>query len=137
VTTSLGFFTLQHDVAASAAGLLGTRVVLNTHLVQLLQANARLRDSAIAYIHSVEPPAPPPEDLAGTSGAPVGTTFATVMPSVLPLLDDEIVALQGTLATNQTTLPANVAAALRALITRDNATKNTINTFWPPLPPDD
>ena len=137
--TALGFFTLQHDVAAGAGGLLSTRPVLNTHLVQLLQANARVRDTAVAYIHAFEPtpPPPPPEDAAGASGAEGGATFAAMMPSVLPLLDDELVMLRGTLATNQSILPANVVSALKALITRVTATEKTINTFWPPLPPED
>lgn len=135
--TSLELFTLQHDLATAAAGLLSASAPLNTRLLKTLKATAGIRDRAIAYIHRVAPPGPPPEDLLGARGAAGGTTFDAIMPSVLPLLDDEINALRGTLVTYRKVLPADVAPAVRAVIAQDTATEETINTFWPPLPPDD
>ncbi|GAA4696544.1 hypothetical protein [Nocardioides conyzicola] len=136
--TAQQFFSIQHDLAAASAGLLSARPVLNAKLVAALQANATLRDRAIEYIHTTEPPAPPPaDDSASAGGAPVATTIGSVMPTVVVYLDDEIVALKGTIATNKKVLPADVVTALRSLITKAKATETKINTYWPPLPADD
>ena len=134
--TSAQLFTLQHDLVASAAGLLSGQPALNSRLVKTLRVTAGVRDRAVAYIHRVAPPPPPaPADRAGASGAPVGTGFETTMPGVLPLLADEIATLRGTLSTHK--LPAGVVSAVKARIAQDGATVKTINTFWPPLPPED
>ena len=101
-----------------------------------MKATATYRDRAIAYIHPVAPPAPPVDDRAGASGAAVAGTFDSTMPSVLPYLDDEIQALQGTQALN-TSLPPDVGTAVGALVTKDTQTKATINTLWPPVVGDD
>jgi hypothetical protein len=134
--TSFALFDLQHDLVTHAAGLLGNDATLDGRLTGVMQKTATLRDAAIAYIHAVAPPPPPPGDKAGASGGAVGVTFDTTMPTVLPLLDDEIQALTGTLALHKT-LPAGVKTALQGLINTDNQTKATINTFWPPIVGDD
>jgi hypothetical protein len=134
--TSLAVFSLQHDLVTHAAGLLGKDAALNGRLTAIMQKTATRRDAAIAYIHQVAPPAPPVGDRAGASGGAVTSGFDTTMPSVLPLLDDEIQALKGTLALNPT-LPAGVRTALKALVATDTQTEATINTFWPPIVGDD
>jgi hypothetical protein len=134
--TSLAVFSLQHDLVTHAAGLLGKDAALNGRLTAVMQKTATRRDAAIAYIHQVAPPAPPVGDRAGASGGAVTAGFDTTMPSVLPLLDDEIQALKGTLVLNPT-LPAGVRTALQALVATDTQTKTTINTFWPPIVGDD
>ena len=134
--TALALFTLQHDLITTAAGLLSGNAALNNRLVNAMKATAIYRDRAIAYIHRVAPPAPPGDGRAGASGGPVTATFDSTMPSVLPFLDDEIQALQGTQALN-TSLPPDVATELGALVTKDTQTKATINTFWPPVVGDD
>ena len=136
--TAQQFFSIQHDLAAATAGLLSARPVLNAKVLAALQTNATLRDSAIEYIHRTEPPAPPPvDDRASAGGAPIATTIGSVMPSVVVYLDDEIVALKGTIATQRKVLPADVLTALRSLITKAKAAETKINTYWPPLPADD
>jgi hypothetical protein len=134
--TSLAVFQLQHDLVTHAAGLLGSDAALNSSLTNHMQRTAARRDEAIAYIHKVAPPAPPGDGRAGASGGAIAPTFDATMPSVLPLLDDEIQALQGTLALNAT-LPVTVQDAIRAVIATDNQTKATINTYWPPIVGDD
>jgi hypothetical protein len=135
--TSVALFYLQHDLVTHAAALLGKNATLNGRLTGVMQRTAKRRDAAIVYVHNVAPP-PPPADRgkAGASGAPVGVTFDTTMPTVLPLLDDEIQALKGTLALNKA-LPAGVRTALQALVATDTQTEATINTFWPPIVGDD
>jgi hypothetical protein len=54
------------------------------------------------------------------------------MPGVLPVLDDEIQSLKGTLELNQG-LPAAVTTAVRAAIATDKKTEDAINTYWPPI----
>jgi hypothetical protein len=130
--TSLALFSLQHDLVTHAAGLLGKDAALNGRLTVVMQKTATRRDAAIAYIHKVAPPAPPGDGKAGASGGAIAPTFDATMPSVLPLLDDEIQALKGALALN-TALPASVQAQLQALVDTANQTEATINTFWPPI----
>ena len=59
------------------------------------------------------------------------------MPSVLPLLDDEITALRGTLHLQRNALSDSVVTALQAVIERTRTTQDKINTFWPPIVGDD
>jgi hypothetical protein len=99
-------------------------------------AGDNARDDAIAYIHSIAPP------VAGdgrvhpqTSGGAIAPTWDTFMPNAIPLLDDEIQEIKGTLATN-TTLSSSVRRFLRSIRLRDVDTRDTINQYWPPLPAD-
>ena len=136
--TALGLFTLQHDLVAAAAGLLGPDVGLDNAAASTMQSTAALRLRAVRHIHKVAPPAPPTGDRAGASGAAVAATFDSVMPTVLPLLDDEITALKGNLRLNKKLpLPASVVTAVKAVIAKDKDTKDVINTFWPPVVGDD
>jgi hypothetical protein len=136
--TSLGLFNLQHDLVIASAGLLGIDPALDTSAVSTIQATAAMRLTAIRWIHNNVPPAPPPADRAGASGGAVAATFDSVMPSVLPLLDDEITALRGTLyLQRKVPLPDSVVAAVRAVIAKDKVTQDKINTFWPPIVGDD
>ena len=135
--TSFALFYLQHDLVTHAAGLLGNDATLNGRLTGVMQKHC----DASRCRHRLHPrcgTASPAADRgkAGASGAPVGVTFDTTMPTVLPLLDDEIQALKGALALHKT-LPAGVQTAVQALIDTDNQTKATINTFWPPIVGDD
>ena len=134
--TSMAVFSLQHDLVAHAAGLLGSDAGLNARLTAVMEKTAKRRDAAIAYIHKVAPPAPPVGDRAGASGGAIAATFDATMPQLLPLLDDEIQALNGAMAL-RTTLPADVKTAVQRLVDADSQAKVTINTFWPPIVGDD
>lgn len=135
-TTALAVLTLQHDIVASAAGMLGADGTLNNTLLSAIRSTAAVRDAAIKYVHKIEPPAPPGDGRAGVSGGAIAATFASVMPGELAVLDDEIQALKGAVAMQKKTLPAEVVAAVQAVVKQDKATKATINDYWPPVPGD-
>jgi hypothetical protein len=132
--TAFAVLSLQHAVAATAIGLLGTAngtllAGLNTTLFAAMNA----RDAAVAYIHAIPVP-PPVGDAAGAhaSGAPVGSTWDTVMPGVVPLLDDELQEIDATLAGTSASVTARHllgAAEIQAIKTERN-----INLWWPPVP---
>ena len=136
--TAFAVLTLQHAVAATAIGLLGTAngtllAGLNTTLFSAMNA----RDAAVAYIHAIPVP-PPVADSAGAhaSGAPVAaSTWDTVMPGVVPLLDDEVQEIDATLAGTSASVTARHilgTAEIQAIKTERN-----VNLWWPPVPADD
>ena len=134
--TGLGFFGLQHDISVAVAGLLGNYPTLDATLVTDLAAIARVRDRAITRIAAIPSP-PPASGRAGAGGAAVASTFDSVMPSVPPLLDDEIQALKGALALRAGSLSSPTKAVIRAAIATDQKVQARINTRWPPLAPND
>jgi hypothetical protein len=130
---------LQHTTAATAVGMIdmakgGLRDGLSRTLFTALDA----RDAAVAYIHSIDTPAPPEPDSvrARASGAPVAGGWASVMPGAVALIDDEISQIEGTID-GSTTLGAGVRRVLQQAEFQVTKTQRTINLFWPPLPGDD
>jgi hypothetical protein len=135
--TALAVLSLQHEVASTSVGLIDTaKGTLLSSLSTTIFAALNGRDAAIAYIHSIEPPpvAGDGRAPARTSGAPVGGTWATVMPNAGSQVDDEILQLDGTIAATTSTGAARV---LRAAELQAVKTQKTINQYWPTLPADD
>lgn len=135
----LGF---QHDVATTALGLIdGAKGSLLGAVNTTIFAALNRRDQAIAYIHEVAPPAPPVEagslrsqrqDAVHKSGAPVTTTFDTIMPGLIPQLDDELQQIEA-----QQDGGAVVPTGKKILNDAElqlTRTERTVNQFWPPLP---
>jgi hypothetical protein len=131
--TAQAVIGLQHDVASTAVGLVdGAKTTLLSSLSTTLFAALNARDAAIAYIHSIDTPAP--AGSARASGAPIVAGWGSVMPQVGSLVDDEIQQLEGTLKTGVSTGSARV---LRAAELQDVKTQRALNQFWPPAPADD
>jgi len=136
--------SLQHDVSAAVVQLIdgshGTGLkALSTTLYLTLDR----RDRAIQDIKALAPPPPPPEDLARASvrarasqdeEAPVG--FETVMPYTIGQFDDETQAIEAT-KSDATDLTAGGRRLLNAAGVQIAATKNVVNTIWPPVVPED
>jgi hypothetical protein len=130
-TTGVGVLSLQHDVASTAIGLTdGTNSALLSALSTTIFAALNDRDAAIAYFHAHDAPAAP-AGLARTSGAPIVAGFGGVMPNAVPLLDDEIQQIEGTLKAG---VSAGAGKVLRAADAQDIKAKRTINRLWPPAP---
>jgi hypothetical protein len=137
--TAYAVLSLQHRMATLATGLLDTAHgtftgSLNTSLFTALDG----RDQAIAYLHSIDTPAPPPPDdlVAEAAGAPVATSgWAGVMPNLIGLLDDEQQQITGTIAIGG--VSEKVRHILQDALAQDTAAENAVNRFWPPLPPVD
>ncbi|MCW2766493.1 MAG: hypothetical protein JWO11_2452 [Nocardioides sp.] len=135
--TALAVFSLQHDAVTTSLGLLGAGGSrLNTTVSATIGAAADTRDAAIKYIHKIPVPPPPAGKSGGAhanaSGGAVASNWATTMPSVLPLLDDEIQAIKGTRKINPT-LPASSGTLLKATRAQDKKTEAAINKYWPPV----
>jgi hypothetical protein len=129
--TGVAVLGLQHDIVTTSLGLLGGKATDNA-LTSSITSVANARADAIRYIHKIAPPAPPGDGRAGASGGAIAATWDSVMPGVLPVLDDEIQALKGTLALHKT-LSSATTAAVKAVIAKVKATENAINTYWPPV----
>jgi hypothetical protein len=135
--TAFAVLSLQHRMATIATGLIDTaHSTLLSSLSTTVFTALNGRDTAIAYIHSIDTPPPPETDSvvvrAHAAGAPVVAGWASVMPGLIPLLDDELQQQQGTLA--DTTLRAGTRKVLTDAVAQDTATEATVNQFWPPAP---
>jgi hypothetical protein len=142
--TGFAVLSLQHDVTAAVVQLIdgshGTGLkALSTTLYLTLDR----RDRAIQDIKALAPPLPPEEDKAAASvrarasqdeEAPVG--FETVMPNTIGQFDDETQAIEAT-TSDATDLTAGGRRLLNAAELQIAATKNTVNTIWPPVVPED
>jgi hypothetical protein len=135
--TAFGVLTLQHDVVTTTTGLADTRdATLAAGVNRTLITALKARNKAIAYIHSIAPPPPPVADEgrvhADASGAAVVAGWDTVMPGVVPHLDDEIQQTAGTRAMAPKSL-----LNLQKIGQAEAKTRTVVNQFWPPLPPGD
>jgi hypothetical protein len=134
-TTAAAVLSLQHAVATTAMGMMDNAAEpLLTAVSKNLFAALNARDGAIAYIHSI---APPPVAADGsvhahTSGAPIAGTWDTIMPSVVPDVDDELQQIAGIRATIK--LSPGRARLLNDAELQDRRTESTLNTYWPPVP---
>jgi hypothetical protein len=138
--TGFKVLSLQHDVTAAVVQLIdGSHGTGLNALSTTLYLTLDRRDRAIQDIKALAPPPPPPEDLtrARTSQdeeAPVG--FDTVMPNTIGQFDDETQAIEAT-KTDATDLTVGGRRLLNAAELQIAATKNTVNTIWPPVVPED
>jgi hypothetical protein len=126
--SQFGAATAAVGMAPDAKGTLLTRVqtTLNTAVV--------LRNRLVKIIHAAEPPAPPVEDgrvHARASGAPVATTFGSVMPGLTVLLDAELQQMKAT--QDDTSVPAASRAALDKAVAADTQIEALVNQWWPPV----
>jgi hypothetical protein len=137
--TAVAVLNFQHDVAAAAYGLLdGAKGALRDAVSTTIFAALNRRDLAVVYIHNRPVPPPPPPDLARASahahasdedGPP---TFATLMPGVVPDVDDELAQTKGLLRGGALTPgEKRIMGQARAQLLE---TKDQINTWWPPVP---
>jgi hypothetical protein len=138
--TAVGVLDMQHTVAATAIGMIDmAHGKLRDSLSRTIFLALDQRDAAVAYIHSkdtVPPPAPDKGAIARASGAPVGGTWATVMPDIADEVGDEIDQIEGVMELS-TTLGAGIKRVLQDAELQDVKTQRTITGFWPPLPAGD
>jgi hypothetical protein len=135
--TAFAVLSLQHRMATLATGLIDTaHSTLLSSLSTTLFTALNGRDQAIAYIHSIDTPAPAAAaggtvaTAAGT--APTGSAWGAVMPGLVPLIDDELQQVNGTLA--DTTLRPGTRHVLLDALAQDTKAESAVNQFWPPLP---
>jgi hypothetical protein len=135
-TTAAAVLSLQHAVATTAMGMIdNASEPLLTAVSKNLFAALNARDAAVAYIHSL--PVPPPADRptrARASGAPIVAGWSTSMQAVVPDIDDEMQQIDGVQATIK--LSPGRARILGLAELQDLKTERTINTYWPPIPPE-
>lgn len=127
--TAFAVFSAQHDLVATSVGMMETtNAALLKSLTGSISSVQASRTAAINYIHSIAPP--PVDDAAAIDDEGV-PTWATVMPTVVPLLDDEIQQITGRLALYK--FPAATKTALQNAKTRAQSAKALINQYWPPV----
>ena len=124
--TAVAVLGFQNEVATSAFDLLdGAKGTLRDGVSTTMFASLNRRDKAIVYIHSR--PVPPP--VAGEDAPP---TFATLMPDVVTDLDDELGQVRGLVRGGALTPGEKKIMGLAK--SQILETKDTVNTWWPPLP---
>lgn len=136
-TTAVAVLGYQHDVATAAFGLLdGAKGTLENDVSKTMFAALDRRDSAIAYIAAIPPP--PAADArvhskakAKASGGAVVGGFATLMPGIIPDLDDEIQQAQGLV--NGGALTAAEKRLMNQAQFQVFQTEQTVNATWPPV----
>jgi hypothetical protein len=140
--TAFRVLTLMHDVSSELIGLVdGSHGTGLNGLSTTLNMMDDRRDQALQYILTVEPPVPPEaEDARAHARASqeedAVPTFASVLPSLNPQLDDELQAYAGTLA-DATDLTAGGRRVLNAGQAQVTRTKAFVTANWPLLPPED
>jgi hypothetical protein len=132
---------LQHEVASSMYQLIdGAHGTGLNAISRTMNFALDRRESALNDILVLAPPAPPPVGdrvrARASDGGPVIDTFDIVMPNYVPLLADEVQAIEGTKSD-----AADLTAGGRRLLTlAENQvlrTQGFVNAHWPPLPPVD
>jgi hypothetical protein len=138
--TAVRVLELQHTVAAEVAQLIdGSHGTGLDALARTLNFTNDRRDGAMSYILSVAPPAPPTEDRVRARKSQeedAAPTFDTLMPNVIPDLDDELQGIGG-LKSDATDLTAGGRRLLNAAESQIGRTKAFVNLHWPPVPPED
>ena len=139
--TAMLVLTLQHKVAANVIQLIdGAHGTGLNALATTLNFTDDRRDAAMNYILSVAPPAPPADDARvharAAGGAPVASTFDTVMPNLIPQIADELQGIDG-LKSDATDLTAGGRRVLNAAENQIEKSQAFVNTHWPPIPPED
>jgi hypothetical protein len=119
--TAFAVLSLQHELIAATATMINKSAAKTASLRKswfktIVSAQNR-RNAAIAFIHKRKPADP---------------TWATVMPGLLPQLNDEAKELSGDVATTK----ANRTLRKSMLAVRKNAlkTRGLIKKYWPPVP---
>jgi hypothetical protein len=135
-TTAVAVLGFQHAVATAAYGLLdGAKGALRDSVSTTIFAALNRRDDAITYIHNLPPPPVATEDRVRTrahaSGGAVAGDFSTLMPGIVPDLDDELQQINGLVSGGALT-PGEKRIMGQAELQVFH-TEQTVNSFWPPV----
>jgi hypothetical protein len=130
--TGFAVLSAQHDVVVTSVGMVETtNAALQKSLLSSISSAQAATEAAIRYIHKIAPP-PPVGDGVQPDGTGAGSTWDTVMPNLVPILDDEIQEIKGRKALNK--FPAAVQTALTNAQAKATTAKNLVNQWWPPVP---
>jgi hypothetical protein len=130
--SAFAVLSLEHYAATTTVGLIDDST--GTSLLAVRSTLARSlneRDAAIAFIHSIDV-TPPGTEEEGEEGA---ASWSTTMPNAIPQLNDEILQVEGTLA--EPNLTGMQTSIVQGANYRDLKTDRTLNTYWPPPPPEE
>jgi hypothetical protein len=138
--TAVRVLELQHTVSAEVVQMIdGSHGAGLDALARTLNFANDRREGALNYILSVAPPAPPTEDrirARKSQDEDAAPTFDTLMPNVIPDLDDELQGIEG-LKSDATDLTTGGRRVLNLAETQLERTKAFVNTHWPPVPAED
>lgn len=132
--TAVAVLNFQHDVATAAFDLVdGAKGPLRDAASTTMFAALDRRDKAIVYIHNrpVPPVAGDARVRARASDDDGPPTFATLMPGVVPDLDDELGQIRGLVRAGALTQgEKRILGLAKSQILE---TKDQVNTWWPPV----
>jgi hypothetical protein len=120
--TAFAAISVQHDVASAAIALINKSSskskALRLSWFNAINSSQVRRKSAVAYIHKLKAPG----------------TFPTLMPGLVPIVNDEVKELNGKLSL---TRPARTSLLRKSLVrsrARALVTRKLVNKYWPPVP---
>jgi len=129
--TGFAILSGQHDVIANSIGMVETtNAALQKSLLSSISSVEAAMKAEVTYIHAIAPP--PAAAGVQANGGALASTWDVVMPNVVPLLDDLVQQLAGRQALNK--FPAAVLSALSTARLQALDLKNSVNTWWPPVP---
>jgi hypothetical protein len=121
--TAFAVLSLQHDVVSTVVGLMTQANAKSPSLrrswLNAIVSSQATRNAAVAFIHSRKPPGP---------------TWVTVMPNVVPLVNDELKDLNGRM--KMTGFTGTLHRSLVKARKRAIKTRTLVNKYWPPAPAD-
>jgi hypothetical protein len=121
-------YETQHQVAATITQLTdGARVPILNSMSKTLFWTLDARDKAVTTTHALD--VPPAE---GEEGGEDVVSFGTVMPGVIPGLDDEIQQIKG-LKSDAKDLRPGGTKIINSALSQTLLTELQINTYWPPV----
>jgi hypothetical protein len=120
--TAFAALSVQHDVVATTTGLI-TQVgaknkALRKSWINAISSSQATRNAAVAFIRTRKLPG----------------TFPTVMPNLVPLVNDELKELNGRM--KMTGFNGTLRKSLLNSRTRALKTRRLVNRYWPPAPAD-
>jgi hypothetical protein len=125
----------QYSAATAAVGMYpDTTGTLQGKVTKTLNTAIILRNRLVKVIAAAEPPAPA-EDRSAKAHASQeegAVTYATVMPGLVTLIDDEVQQIQASLSS----VPVASRDALRSAVAADTKVKALVNSLWPPAADD-
>jgi hypothetical protein len=135
-TAVFSVFTSQYSAATAGVGMFpDTKGNLQNRVKTTVNTAIVLRNRLVKIINAAEPPAPAEEGrVRARASQEEGevATFATVMPGLSVLLDDEIQQIQATLDESSGT----ARTALQNALAADRQIQQKVNTLWPPAADD-
>jgi hypothetical protein len=129
-TAVFNVLTSQYSAATAAVAMYDdTTGALQDKVGLVLNSSIILRNRLVKAVAAAEPPAPAEEGTAQAQASQDedAPTYATVMPGLVVLINDEIQQMQAAVEA----LPADAQADIQKALAADQQISQQVNTLWP------